>query len=110
MLNKKNRYFYLIKDALYITQNIIDCYDLHEKEKLAIIDNIISIYKEFIQNKKINQEDFSTFLNYFFILSKQILLNNNISNYISILTEVKSQINTFQDIIPYLYIYSSQKK
>ena len=110
MLNKKNRYFYLIKDALYITQNIIDCNDLHEKEKLAIIDNIISIYKEFIQNKKINQEDFSTFLNYFFILSKQILLNNNISNYISILTEVKSQINTFQDIIPYLYIYSSPKE
>ena len=85
MLNKKNRNYYLIKDALYITQNIIDCYDLHEKEKFSIIDNIISIYKEFIQNKKINQEDFSTFLNNFFILSKQIILNNNISNYISIL-------------------------
>ncbi len=57
-----------------------------------------------------NQEDFSTFLNNFFILSKQIILNNNISNYISILTEIKSQIYSFQDIIPYLYIYSSPKE
>ena len=113
VLNKKNKNISIINDALFITEKVKDCHELCESYKNLIITYIVVIYEKYIEgkfeNEKIN-EDFSSFLNNFVLLSTQILLNSSEEMYISTMTEIEEQINTFQDLIPYLYIYSSPKE
>ena len=110
ILQKSNDDIYIIKDGLSLTQNVVDCHELQEKEKKSIIQNIISIYNTFIKNKQKEKKMISSLFKNFFLLSKQIILHSNISSYESILKEVKSEINTFEELIQYLYLYSSPKE
>ena len=110
VLIKSNKDIYLINDALQLTQNIIDCYELKENEKESIIKNIIIIYNNYIKNKEINKSNISSYIKNYFILSKQIILNGSISSYNSTLEEIKSEVNSFENLILYLYLYSSPKE
>ena len=41
------------------------------------------------------------------LLSEQIILNQDISSYKDIINDIKEQVNSYQEIIPFLYIYSA---
>ena len=110
ILIKSNKDTYFIKDALQLTQNVLDCNELTEKEKESLIKNIRLIYNDYIKNKQIDKEKLSPQIKTFFILSKQILLNGGISSYNSILEDIKSQTNSIEDLIKHLYLYSSPKE
>ena len=110
VLNKnKNKNSVIISDVLYFTDNLIKSNQLIQKEKEIIVKNIIFFYDKYYKNNP-NKEEFSNFLNNFLILSEQILINQNISSYNNIINDIKEQINSYQEIIPFLYIYSSPKE
>ena len=109
-LNKeKNKNIDIISDILYFTDNLIKSNKLEQNKKEIIVKNIISIYDKYC-SKKINKEEFEIFLNNFLLLSEQILLNQNTTSYNDIINDIMEQINSYQEIIPLLFIYSSPKE
>ena len=107
-LKKNNKNINMIDNSLQITKKIKDCHELNQKEKESIIKNIIIIYEKYIKNNNnISIDDITDFLSNFFNFSKQILLNKNIGEYCSLISEMLSQIKSFKELIPYLFIYSS---
>ena len=83
---------------------------MQEKEKSVIIQNIIDIYNKYEKNFKYETENISTFLVNFFLLSKQIIMNTDLQNYIITYKDIMNQIEDFNQIIPYVYIYSTPKE
>ena len=105
----KNKNLDIIPDILYFTDNLIKSNELIQNKKEAIVKNIIAIYEKYFKNNLI-KEDFSIFLNNFLVLSKQILLSQDISFYNNTINDINNDINSYQEIIPYLYIYSAPKE
>ena len=110
ILNKKNYNIFIIKEVLFITEEIKKCHELQEKEKSVIIQNIIDIYNKYEKNFKDEPENISSFLVNFFLLSKQIIINTDLQNYIITYKDIMNQIEDFNQIIPYVYIYSTPKE
>ena len=71
---------------------------------------MINIYKDYKKEIKNNSSDFYLFLINFFLLSKQIILNNGQTNYISVFKKMKSEIKQYTLILSHLYIYSTPKE
>ena len=107
--SKNNKKIEVLKDVLEITKIVVDCYELNENEKRIIMKNINYFYDKFFDNNNNNENIFS-FFNNFFLISKKIILIKGINFYSSILFETKENIFNFNEIIPYLYIYSSSKE
>ena len=102
----KNKNIDIIQDILYFTDNLVKSNKLNQNKKEIIVENIISIYDKYCKNNLIIDE-FSIFLNNFLLLSEQIILNQDISSYKDIINDIKEQVNSYQEIIPFLYIYSA---
>ena len=107
ILNKSNEDIYFIKEAIEITQNVLDSYELHEKEKELLIQNTITLYNNYIKNKQIDKENISSLTKNYFLLSKKIIINGGIKLYKSIFEDIKSEVNTIEELVQYLYLYSS---
>ena len=110
MLSKKNKNLGIIDEVLFITKMIDENNELSEDEKISIIKNSKYVYEKYIKDKKFLTDEFSSFINNFYLLSAQIILNNGLKSYESIFNEIITQINSYEDIIPYIYIYSSPKE
>ena len=112
IVNKKNKKINVIKDVLEITNIINNCYELNENYKRIIMENIIYFYEKYLENNNNNNknENIFIFFNNFFLISKKIILNKGINLYSSVLIEIKENITNFNEIIPYLYIYSSSNE
>ena len=110
ILNKeKNKNIDIIEDILHFTDDLIKCDELIQNKKEIIRKTVIEIYEKYLKNIK-SKEDFSMFLTNFLMLSKEILLNQDISFYIELINDIKVQIKSYQEIISYLYIYSVPKE
>ena len=93
----------------YFTDNLVKYNELNQNKKEIIVKKIISIFDKYCKNN-LNKDEFSIFLNNYLILSENILLNQDISSYNDIINDIEEQINSYQEIVPYLYIYSAPKE
>ena len=109
IINKNNKKIEIIKESLQITKNIVDCYELNENDKRIIMKNIFYFYNKYFDNNK-KTDNIYIFFNNFFLISKKIILSSGINLYSSIIEESKENINNFNELVPYLYIYSSSKE
>ena len=110
VLIKSNKDIYFIKEAIELTHNLIDSYELHEKEKELLIQNTTLLYNTFIKNKKIDKENISSLMKNYFLLSKKIIRNGGIELYKSVFEEIKTEVSTIEELVQYLYLYSSPKE
>ena len=109
-INEKDNNANIIKDILYIMENIEECPELNGRKKEQLLEGVNDIYFNYISNNnEINTKEFSSFLFNFFLLSKQIILNDGLDKYGNIFMEIITDKN-FEEIIPYLHAKSSNRE